>query len=202
MKIIELIVDETDLQMGVQALSVVEYPAIESNFIALSKDEKLLKDYKIELKAVNEEKRILMGPALIPNKLIYRADESGEYYIYFSKDTVKKASQLFLKAGNQNNATEEHEKVVQGMTVVESWIKEDMNHDKSAKYGLQDPVGTWMVSMKADNEEVWQKAKEGKIKGFSVEAYFADKYQSPQEKGVEDDLSNMLDKIKDILKDG
>jgi hypothetical protein len=203
MKIVELILDESG-ELGVEALSAVEYPAIESNFITLSADQKLLKDYKVELKAVNEEKRILMGPALIPNKLIYRNDEQGEYYIYFSKETVKKASQLFLKAGNQNNATVEHERIVEGMHVVESWIKEDAEKDKSAIYGLTDPVGTWMVSMKAENDEVWELAKQGKVKGFSVEAFFADKYQTKEpilNKQPDEDLQAMLDFIKEILQD-
>lgn len=193
MKIIELIVDESG-ELGIEALSAVEYPAIESNFITLSENEKLLKDYKVELKTVDSEKRLLMGPALIPNKLIYRQDDQ-EYYIYFSKETVRKASQMFLKAGNQSNATVEHERAVDGMTVVESWIKEDMEKDKSALYGMTDPVGTWMVAMKADNDEVWNLAKEGKVKGFSIEAYFADKFETPQEKGIDD----LLAKIKDIL---
>lgn len=193
MKIIELIVDGAE-QLGVEALSAVEYPAIESNFITLSANQKLIKDYKVELKTIDAEKRILMGPALIPNKLIYRNDDAGEYYIYFSKETVRKAAEMYLKAGNQSNATVEHERKVDGMTVVETWIKEDMEKDKSALYGLTDPVGTWMVAVKADNDEVWQMAKEGKVKGFSIEAYFADKFEAPKE-------NDLLAQIKKILED-
>lgn len=175
--------------MGVEAMSVVEHPAIESNFLALSKEA------RVELKTIDAEKRLLLGAALIPNKPIYRNDDiNGEYYIYFSKKTVAQASQMFLKNGNQKNATIEHEKAIDGMTVVESWLKEDDTHDKSVKYGIEAPVGTWFISMKVDNDDVWEQVKLGKVKGFSIEAYFADKYQAPQEQGL-------LEQIKKILED-
>jgi len=196
MKIIELIINELEDIMGVEAMSVVEHPAIESNFLALSKE------VKVELKTIDAEKRLLMGAALIPNKPIYRNDDiNGEYYIYFSKKTVSQASQLFLKQGNQKNATIEHERAIDGMTVVESWLKEDDTHDKSVKYGLEAPVGTWFISMKVDNDEVWEQVKLGKVKGFSIEAYFADKFQTPKDQGLKDELS-IIEEIKKILEDG
>jgi hypothetical protein len=118
MNLIELIIDETDELSGVDAISVVSAPAIESNFVALKSEE-------IKLAQVDSEKRILMGAVLIPEKPIYRKNGEDEYYIYFSKDTVNKASQLFFKNGNQNNWTLEHNKEIKGLTVVESWIVED-----------------------------------------------------------------------------
>jgi hypothetical protein len=170
-KIIELVIDENDEMSGIDAVSVVSSPAIEENFIALHKHE-------VELKEIDTEKRILMGAALVPNKQIYRRnDKNEEYHIYFSKDTVRKASELFLMRANQNNATYEHDKKLSGMSVVESWIIEDEKKDKSAKYGFSLPVGTWMISMKVNNDEVWKDVKEGKVKGFSIEGYFADKYE-------------------------
>jgi len=187
MKIIELIINELEDIMGVEAMSVVEHPAIESNFLALNKQ------VNVELKTVDEEKRILLGAALIPNKPIYRNDDiNGEYYIFFSRKTVRQASELFLKGGKQNNATEEHEKTIDGMTVVESWLKEDDVNDKSVKYGIEAPIGTWFISMKVYNDDIWEKVKLGKIKGFSIEAYFADKYETPQESGVEDKLKEII----------
>ena len=98
MKIIELILDEAQEMIGIDAISIVENPAIEENFLALKSDE-------VKLAEVNKDKKILMGALLIPNKPIYRKNDEGEYYIYFSKDTVEKASQLYLKNGNQNNST-------------------------------------------------------------------------------------------------
>ncbi len=125
MRIIELIIDDKDEQSGIDAVSVVHSPAIEENFIALNKHE-------VELKEVDTEKKILMGAALIPNKQIYRKNKDKEFYIYFSEDTVRKASELFLMRSNQNNATYEHErKMLEGMSVVESWIIEDEKTDKS-----------------------------------------------------------------------
>jgi len=189
MKIIELVIDEKDSMSGIDAVSVVKSPAIEENFIHLSKHE-------VELKEIDQEKRILMGAALIPNKHIYRVNEKKEeYYIYFSEDTVRKASELFLMNANQNNATYEHDKKLNGMSVVESWIIEDEKHDKSVKYGFSLPKGTWMISMKVNNDEVWKDVKEGKVKGFSIEGYFADKLEMSQMS--EDDI--ILEKIKQII---
>jgi len=187
-EIIELLIDETKEEMGINAVSVVESPAIEENFIALKKHE-------VELKEVDAEKRILMGAALVPNKQIYRRNKDKEYYIYFSEDTVRKASELFLMRSNQNNATYEHErKMLEGMSVVESWIIEDEKLDKSVKYGFNLPKGTWMISMKVNNDEVWKKVKEGEVKGFSIEGYFVDKYDmSSHEEQV------LIEKIKELI---
>ena len=192
MRIVELIIDDKDETSGIDAVSVVSSPAIEENFIALNKHE-------VQLKQIDEEKRLLMGAALVPNKQIYRVnDKQEEYYIFFSENTVRKASELFLKRSNQNNATYEHKDKLSGMSVVESWIIEDTKQDKSAKYGFDLPVGTWMISMKVDNDEVWQDVKEGKVKGFSIEGYFADKYEMKAELS-EDEL---IEKIKEIIRNG
>jgi len=173
MEIIELFIDETDEVSGIEAISVVENPAIESDFVALKQQE-------FKLAEVDQEKRILMGAALIPNKPIYRQTGEQEYYIYFSKATVRKASELFFINGNQNNSTLEHELQLKGLTAVESWIVES-EQDKSRMYDLNVPMGTWMVSMKVNNDDVWKKVKAGEIKGFSIEGYFADKLERPNE---------------------
>ena len=190
MNIIELIIDEKDEQSGIDAVSVVKSPAIEENFVALNKHE-------IALKEVNEEKRLLMGAALIPNKQIYRHNGKDEYYIFFSEKTVRKASELFLMRGNQNNATYEHKQELNGMSVVESWIIEDEKTDKSRLYGFDLPVGTWMISMKVNNEDVWKDVKEGKVKGFSIERYFADKYEMSLEDKRKQDI---IEQLKNLLK--
>ena len=189
MNIIELVIDEDQDSVGVEAVSVVENPAIEVDFIALNKTQVQFK--------VMAEKRILLGPALIPNKQIYREDDiNGQFYIWFSKDTVRKASELFFKNHNQSNATYEHLNEIKEMTVVESWIIEDSKKDKSSLYNFNLPRGTWMMSMKVDNDEVWEKVKLGKIKGFSIEGYFADKLQM---KKVPE--QNKIDQIKNIIKE-
>jgi hypothetical protein len=189
-KIIELIIDEKDKMSGIDAVSVVHSPAIEENFIALNKHE-------IELKEVDTEKRILMGAALIPDKQIFRRNEKEEYYIFFSKDTVRQASELFLMNSNQNNATYEHDQKLKGLSVVESWIIEDSKTDKSRLYNFNLPEGTWMISMKVNNDDVWKDVKDGKVKGFSIEGYFADKLEMSLQEQEEQELIN---KIVEILK--
>lgn len=195
MDIIELFIDETDEVSGIEAISVVENPAIESDFIAL-------KNQEFKLAEVDKEKRILMGAALIPNKPIYRTNGEQEYYIYFSKDTVRKASELFFIKGNQNNTTLEHQLELKGLTAVESWIVES-EQDKSRMYDLDVPMGTWMVSMKVNNDDVWKQVKEGKVKGFSIEGYFADKLERPNEPNnlseIEDEY--LLEELKELLQE-
>jgi hypothetical protein len=177
MRIVELVI-EKDLD-GIDAVSLVDSPAIEENFIALNKE------YKIEFAEVDSDKRILMGAALIPNKQIYRKNGKDEFYVFFSEATVKQASELFLKNGNQSNATLEHKAKFDGATVVESWIIDNPDMDKSKAYGFDLPKGTWMISMKIEDENVWKQVKEGKYKGFSIEGYFADKLEMAQEVALE-----------------
>jgi archaellin len=192
MRIVELILDDQEIT-GIEAISVVENPAIEEDFIALKNEE-------IKLAEVSGEKRILLGALLIPNKPIYRRKGEEEYYIYFSKDTVEKASQLYLQNGNQNKATLEHQHSINGLTLVESWIVEDETHDKSRKYGLNVPVGTWMGAVKVNNEEIWEQfVKTGKVKGFSIEGYFADKMERPKEPINDFDEDLAQDMLKEIL---
>jgi len=194
MRIIELILDEEDLDAGVEAISIVESPAIESDFVAL-------KNQEIKLAEVDKEKKILMGALLIPDKPIYRNGSEGEYYIFFSKDTIVKASQMFLQNGNQSRSTLEHAQALNGLTLVESWIVEDKAKDKTALYGLDVPVGTWMGSVKVNNKDVWNEyVKTNKVKGFSIEGYFADKMEAPKEAIEEQMAEQLLNQIKDIVK--
>jgi hypothetical protein len=193
MNLIELIIDEKDDLSGVDAISVVENPAIQSNFVALKSEE-------IKLAQVDTEKRILMGAVLIPEKPIFRRNGEDEYYIYFSKNTVNKASQLFFKNGNQNNWTLEHDKQIQGLTVVESWIVEDTQKDKSAIYNLSVPVGTWMASVKVEDDNIWNDfVKTGKVKGFSLEGYFADKLETKKELSKQNRKDEIINQIKKLI---
>ena len=185
MKTIELYIDEENEFSGIEAISVVENPAIEEDFIALKKQQ-------VKLAEVDKEKRILMGAALVPNKKIYRTNGEDEYNIFFSEDTVRKASELFLSRGKQNNSTLEHDVKLNGLSVVESWIIEDKKKDKSRKYGFDLPIGTWMVSVKVKNDEIWNDfVKEGKVKGFSIEGFFADKLDERPRENVEEDFDEM-----------
>ena len=201
MRIVELILDE-ESELGIEAISVVENPAIEEDFIAL-------KSQEFKLAEIDGERRILMGALLIPNKPIYRRNGEDEYYIYFSKDTVLKASQMYLMNSKQNNSTLEHQYELEGLSLVESWIVEDKVHDKSVKYGMDLPLGSWVGSVKVNNDQIWNEfVKTGKVKGFSIEGYFADKMERPNDQTIKDELAQieeeeaeyLLAEIKAIIK--
>lgn len=190
MEVIELIIDEEKLQSGIEAISVVEHPAIEENFVALSKE------YKFE--QVSNEKRLLVGPLLIPDKKIYRRDGNKEYYVFFSKDTIRKASELYLMRGYQNNATYEHKESVDGLTLVESWIIDSKENDKSNHFSMDLPEGTWMGAIKVNNDVLWEDyVKTGQVKGFSIEGYFVDKLVQEDQ---EEDLSAEIEIGLELLK--
>jgi len=196
-KIVELIIDEEndENQDGVFAISLVEEPAIQSDFIALSKQEKKI---EVLFETQDKEKQLLTGAVLIPNKQILRIDkETGDdYYVYFSRDTIRKASELFMMNNYQHNHTLNHKSDLTNLTVVESWIK-DNPLDKSVKYGFEKlPEGTWFVSVKVNDKSIWDEyVKTGKVRGFSIEGYFTDKAELS-----EDEMT--LEKIKQIIKAG
>jgi hypothetical protein len=195
MNLIELIIDDKDELSGVDAISVVETPAIESNFVALKSEE-------IKLAQVDTEKRILMGAVLIPEKPIYRRNGEDEYYIYFSKDTVYKANKLFMENKNQQNWTLEHGKQIEGLTIIENWIVEDKQKDKSAIYNFNVPIGTWMANVYVKDDAIWNDyVKTGKVKGFSLEGYFADKLEEKKQLSKQqNDDDVLIEKIKQLLK--
>jgi len=156
-----------DNNKGVYGISLVENPAMEGDFIALSKDA------KIEFKTVDEEQRILMGLVLEPNKPIYRNQDGEEFNIVFSEQVIKDLSQNFFKQGYQTNSSIEHSgNRVEGLSFFESWIVEDSKIDKSANFGLSYPKGSWIATMKVENEEIWNDyVKTGKVLGFSIDAF-------------------------------
>lgn len=185
--IIELLIDELENKPGVFAISLVEEPAIESNFVALN-------SHKVKMQIMNEEKRMVLGLALIPDKEILRRDEEGnKYNIVFSKDTVRRASELYMARLRANNTTYEHQMPVEGVYLSESWIVEDPEKDKTALYDIKAPVGSWAISMKVENDDVWNAVKDGKVFGFSIEGLFDEKKK--------DVFAEKWEAIKKILKD-
>ena len=192
-EVFELFIDEDADMSGIEAISIVENPAIEEDFV-------YLKSHKVQFASLDNDKRLLIGPALIPDKKIIRLNEDNQkYYIYFSKDTVRKASELFLTRNKQNNSTLEHEVAINGLSVVESWIIEDAVKDKSRKYGMNLPIGTWMVSVKVNNDEIWDEyVKSGAVKGFSIEGFFTDNAERPKESVEETVDSDELEAIETL----
>jgi hypothetical protein len=186
---IELFIDESQDKDGIDALSLVKFPAIEENWVALN-------NHRIEFKSVDDEKRIIIGLALVPDKLIYRKNGDYEYNIKFSKETVNKAARLYLKKLNNNNATLEHKTEVEGVSVVESWTVDNPKIDKTALYDLNAVEGSWAVIMSIDNDKVWEEIKNGTYLGISVEGYFSDKLEMSLQIAKEQEL---IDKIKSII---
>jgi len=189
--IIELVISDENEELTIDAISLVTSPAIEQDFVYFGKEKNNLTFAKID-----EEKRMLVSPALIPNKQIFRYDPNTDsnYYVYFSKDTVRQASELYLKHNNHHKATYQHEDRVSGVLTVESWVKEgDM--DKSKLYGFDLPDGTWFVKMKIENDEMWNKIKEGELRGLSIEGYFVNKFHKMQKQPTNEEILSALNEI-------
>jgi hypothetical protein len=182
---------------GVYAISLVEKPAMEGEFIALSKEK------KVEFKTVNKEQRIIMGLVLEPNKPIYRYDEKTEeeFNIVFSEQVIKDLSQNFFKQGYQTNSTIEHSgDRVEGLSFFESWIVEDSKIDKSANFGLSYPKGSWIATMKVDNDDVWNEyIKSGKVLGFSIDAFVTLKEVNLKSNITMSEIKDGFAKLKDDL---
>jgi len=193
-KIVELVIADDSEELTIDAISLVTSPAIEQDFVFFGKE-----NNNLTLAKVDEEKRMLVSPALIPNKQIFRYDPNTDsnYYVFFSKETVRKSSELYLEHNNHHKATYQHEERVSGVLTVESWIIEDTKKDKSTLYGFSLPVGTWMVKLRIDNDEMWNKIKDGELKGLSIEGYFINK----MEKMGKQQFSNeeIREAIKELL---
>lgn len=146
-------------------ISLVEFPAIESNWMCFSKDKRT---YILSA----DERHVITGAALIPDKRIYRNDASGEYCVFFSKDTVRKIAEQFLSDFKNKSFTLEHGENTNSVSVVESWIKES-DADKSVALGLDVPVGSWIISAKVNDEALWKRIKAGEFNGFSIAGSFS-----------------------------
>ena len=190
--IVELVVSDDEL--AIDCISLVSAPAIEENMVYMSKAKN-----NLTLAKVDEDKQELISPALIPEKSIYRydADTDSDYYVYFSKDTVKKCAYSYLKNNNHHKATLEHQDRVSGVLTVESWIIEDTKTDKSTLYGFSLPKGTWMVKMAITNLDLWSKIKSGDIKGLSIEGFFTSKYESMRKQEPTDE--EILKALNEII---
>lgn len=194
MKVLELIIDKDSEDLGVFAVSIVEKPAIQKMFVKFADDKKMLKF------AVDEEKRIITGPAMIPDVQMYRSPgsigNSEEVMVFFSEASVRSAAELFLAQDMNNNVTLQHERPTKGLSLRESWIIEDPLHDKCFVYGYEDlPKGTWMLSFNVNDPEIWESIKNGSYNGFSVEAFFIPKASDVK---VDESAFEQTDFIVDI----
>ena len=190
--------DEED---GVFANSLVAAPAIERDYVWLNKE--------IQFAAISDEKMLVAGPMLIPNKKILRMGENGKtYYVYFSPETIEKVARKFMKNKLLSEVTLEHGSKTSGIHMVESWIVESPTKDKSNLYGFTLPRGTWFsIYSVEDNPKVWEKVKDGEFNGFSIEGLFEHKKSDLKlslEKAVdeltEEEAEVFLGQIKAIIK--
>lgn len=191
--------DDTD---EVFAISLVESPAIESDFVYFDKE-------AVQFAKVDTEQKMLLGPILIPDKKILRVDGEGQpYHVFFTKDTVKKLAQNYLMKKYTDKATIEHDKSVKGVHLVESWVK-DGKLDKSNNYGLNLPEGTWVGMFKITDDRIWNDyVKTGKVQGFSIEGLFTHALMNASkidlEKHIEElsenEVNVLLGQIKAIIR--
>lgn len=180
------------------AISMVESPAIESDFVALSKEE----EDKVQVFLESNERHMVYGAALIPEKDIYRNNGEQEFYISFTKESIEKMSQDFMKEYRQHEVKTDHDEVANEVCVVESWLVEDSYKDKSNALGINVPEGTWMVGMKVNNIETWERVKSGELKGFSVESMLTLEEFSKIENNMDNTNEEMfLDKLRNVLKE-
>lgn len=179
------------------AISMVEQPAIEVDYVALAKQE------EVEVKLSSDERHICYGPALIPNKDIYRNNGEQEFYINFTEESIVKMSQDFMKEYRQKEVTLDHESEADEVYIVESWLVEDPYKDKANALGFNVPKNTWMVGMKVNNIEVWDRVKAGELKGFSVESMISLEEFSKNENNMEIKTDDMgfWTKMKEILEE-
>jgi hypothetical protein len=195
MKLYELTIEDENVD-EVFAVSLVENPAIQSDFIFFNNE-------KVQFAEINKEERIVLGPILIPDKKIIRVDATGEpYEVYFTKETVKKLAQNYLMKKYQSEATLEHDRKIKDVTLVESWIKESRTNDKSNLYNLNLPLGTWVGAFKVNNDEIWNDyVKTGKTKGFSIEGAFEHKLIKASEElfMLEKDIEKLSDVEADVV---
>lgn len=174
--------DIVDGVCGVDIISLVDYPAVERNFI------KFAKETEVKFK-INEEKHIVTGPALIPDKKIYRRDENGyEYYVQFSKDAIRRIAEKFFEDHNSTNVNLQHDLDVNGCVYFESYFLDKNRGILPAEFADL-PDGTWIVSCKVNNEGVWDMVKDGTLRGFSIEGNL----------NVIEHTEPVLDTIEDLL---
>ena len=187
-RVYEMLID-TEEEAPIFALSLVENPAIEQNFVYLSKQE-------VKLAIQNEDKRLIVAPILVPDKLISRIDDAGdEYFITFPKSTVQRSAELYLSKAQTNNVTLEHAGMVDGVSLVQSGIVEDTLKDKSSIYNLSLEPGTWAGVFRVEDDDVWEEVKSGAFKGISIEGMFSHQLVKASAQTVEVELENKVEEV-------
>ncbi len=179
----------------VSSVALVEEPAIESNFLSFSKE------YKYEEFSANDEKMELLGPAMIPDQLIYRIDKTTgeEFEVFFSVDTIRQISQQYAKMGFFSSMNMNHTYVPANSYIFQSYIV-DKTKGITAPKGINVPDGSWIIGVKVEDSKVWNDIKEGKVKGFSIEGDF--EFVGKQEHSEYDEdmeVLRILNELNDLI---
>ena len=192
-----------DPEDEVFAVSFVADPAIEKDFVYFNKAE-------VKFQSIDDEKHLVAGPLLVPDKKILRLDSNNQpYHVYFTADTISQISQKYMMKNYNNEVTYEHSTPVKDVSLVESWIIEHPTKDKSNLYHFALPKGTWFGVFKVNNQKLWKDIKEGKVKGFSIEGMFEHKksdlkLSAIENKNIEDlteeEAEVLLGHIKTLIK--
>lgn len=198
MDLIELVLDEENGLNGVYAISIVDKPAIEANFVHFSEAQ------DVTFASIDEDKRLLLGPILIPNKPILRRDDDGnEFYAYLTAQTVERSAHLYQHQGLQNKSTLEHQVKIDGVTLVETWLVDDPEKDKTRAYMDALPKGTWAGVMKVENEQIWSEyVKTGRVHGFSIEGKYLPVDRNATNMSKEADIEGGLLECYEMLAQG
>ena len=184
--------EDLESTQEVSAVALVDMPAIGENFF-------VFKDERLNFAVTNEDERVIVGPAMIPDSPIYRVDPDGtEYYVVFDVPTINKIAQKFYAKGLQQSANEMHEpsRTIEGLTFYQSWIADEKKGIPKMKQFEDLPDGTWFLGAKVNNEQAWGKVKSGEFKGFSVEGLFD---MIPVKMRMTDE--ERLNQIKELLKE-
>ena len=189
----------------IYAVSLVEDEAVESGFIALSKQKQPM-NFKIH----NEEKRMLYGVALRANFPIYRCYGQDEFYLTFDANAIERLVNKFMSNYGQKSFTIDHMEPADGIVITESWLVKDTENDKSNALGVENvSEGSWIIGCKINNDEIWQSIKEGRWHGFSIESWI-DMEEIEEFKKINKKIENkmtvkknkfdeMMDQIKAII---
>jgi hypothetical protein len=190
------ILSDVDSDMEVDYVALVDRPAIDKNFLAFNEN-----NVQMSFAIQDEDEQIITGALMLADKPIYRNDENGEYYVVFTKDTIKQIAQKFFAKGYQSNVNLMHDSgtKLEGLTMFESWIT-DSKRGIMAMKGFEDvPDGSWFGSFKVNNPDVWKMIKDGKVKGFSVEGLFSYKKANIQQRQAQDlwsQIQQILSQVK------
>ena len=180
----EIVIDEFD-ETGISLISLVDNPAIMVKGMAFNNNSMM------SFKQVDDDKQIIIGPALIPDMKIYREDDKfGQYYVTFSKETIAKMVEKFNKYGSNRKINIDHSNMMVDAFIIEDWLTEDLVYDKSRKYGIEVPIGTYMIMVKIEDKEFWKnEVKDNGKFGFSIEGMLGQQLVSLSKEASIDDLT-------------